>query len=341
MPKRTKDVNKPVKLLAFGEILWDMLPSGKKMGGAPVNFLYHAQTAGADVRALTRVGKDELGDEILENVRRLNLSTELIQTDPTAPTGVVEVALDEKGTPSYQIVKKVAWDNIATENETLEKVKEFFADPSVPSAFCFGTLALRSSNNKSAIVRLMEALPRHVKLFADLNFRAPFYAYETTDFSVGVSDFVKLSVEEALELNRLLPPVFLFKSDVEALNDPKVREELAASDSDDHEVKGAFREWATSLQKERNAGTIILTCGENGAFIFDRKKTYYEPAVPVAVKDTVGAGDAFAALCLVGLLRGVDYKTILKAAAKRAAFVCAQNGGTPIIPKKLLAPFGA
>jgi len=335
MPNQTKNDVKMenVKILAFGEILWDMLPSGRKLGGAPVNFLYHASTVGADVRALTRIGKDELGREILENVERLNLSTEFLQFDSEARTGVVEVVLDANGTPSYQIVQNVAWDNIEIDAGTARKIADFF-DDETPSALCFGSLALRSENNMRSIRRLTELTPRNVKRFCDLNLRAPFFSRDVVEFATKEADVFKLNDDEALELDRLFDMKTLDPSFVEALKDPEVRAELE-SDAD-RDVKRAFRAWASWWQERYNIETIILTCGANGAFIFSRTETRYAPSAPTIVKDSVGAGDAFAALCAVGLLRDVPLEKIVQVAAKRAAFVCTQDGGTPNVPKELL-----
>jgi len=342
MPNPTKDDNQSerVKILAFGEILWDMLPSGKKLGGAPVNFLYHASTVGADVRALTRIGKDALGEEIFENVKRLNLSTELLQIDPEAQTGVVEVSLDANGTPSYQIVQNVAWDNIEIDDETSGKIENFFAE-NAPSALCFGSLALRTANNARSFRSLLELVPSAVKRFCDLNLRAPFYSSDVVSFAMQAADVFKLNDDEALELDSLFGVKTIDPSFVEALKDPNVRAKLVSCAAEEYEVKRAFRDWATYWQERCDIETIVLTCGANGAFIFSRTETQFAPSEPTIVKDSVGAGDAFAAICAVGLLRNVPLQTIVQAASKRAAFVCAQDGGTPRVPKELLDPFGA
>ena len=328
----------PVRILAFGELLWDMLPTGKKLGGAPVNFLYHAKTLGADVRALTRIGDDELGREILARLQTLGVPNEALQISKTAPTGTVDVSVDCNGSPSYKIVENVAWDEIQVDRQVLESAIEFLTKPNVASAFYFGSLALRSENNKEAVGRLLEAIPQNVMRICDLNLRAPFYDRETVEFTLEHADVFKLNDLEAVELDQLfsdrIPKRLANFSDARRSLSESLR---AGIQNDSNELA----QWAASWLDEFNLKTIILTCGADGAFLFTQTGYAFAPSEKVVVKDAVGAGDSFAAVCAVGLLRGYSKRVIIEAAAKRAAYVCTQEGGTPELPKEFADPFGA
>lgn len=325
-----------VRIVAFGELLWDMLPSGKKLGGAPVNFLYHAKTLGAEVLALTSVGNDELGKEIQDRLDALDVSQDALQISQQAPTGTVDVTLDDKGVPSYRIVENVAWDFIQIEQAELDQIIEFLTKDGTNSAFYFGSLALRTSNNKAAVARILNALPENVMRVCDLNLRAPFYDRETIAFTLENSDVFKLNDVEALELEQIfadkLAPSLAVFADADRSLSEALRDNFEG-------VKEALTTWAELWLKTYGLKTIVLTCGASGAFIVDAENVVYSPSLKVDVKDSVGAGDSFAAVCVVGFLLNHPYQQIIEAASKRAAFVCSQEGATPIVPKELAAPF--
>lgn len=329
----------PLRVVAFGEILWDMLPAGKKLGGAPVNFLYHSQTLGAEVRPLTRIGADELGREIRAVLDKLGFSPETLstlQTSPTAPTGTVAVTLDANGSPSYEIVKNVAWDEIAVDDATEAAIVRFLTEKSaaIPSFFYFGSLALRSETNRRSLAQILAALPPSVVRVCDLNLRAPFFSREIIELALTDADVFKLNDAEATLLDEMLTDADF----------PSVLRRFAAEDGslgtdDSPEFRAALRDWATRLRRRFDLKTLVLTLGSRGAFLFDGAETAFSPSFPVEPKDSVGAGDAFSAVCLVGLARKLPAEKIVSAASRRAAFVCSREGATPPIPPELSDAF--
>lgn len=327
-------VSAPLRIVAFGEILWDLLPTGKKLGGAPVNFLYHSQTLGADVRALTRIGADPLGDEIRARLDALALSPQFLQIFPDAPTGTVAVSLDAVGTPTYRIVENVAWDEIAVDAETADALVRFLTEENAVSAFYFGSLALRSETNRRSLNLLLERLPADVLRVCDLNLRAPFYSREVIESTLNVADVFKLNDAEAVELDALFadlepPTLARFSDEAGSLIKPN-----------SPEVAAALADWAARWRRRFDLRTLVLTCGGSGAWIFDETGSAFAPAAPVErIADTVGAGDSFAAVCVVGLLSGRPIAEIVDAASRRASFVCSQEGGTPSIPPEAADPF--
>ena len=314
------------RILAFGEILWDMLPSGRKLGGAPVNFLYHAHQLGASVQALTKVGDDPLGREILARLHDLAVPTDFLQISESAPTGVVQVTLDSSGSPSYEIVEGVAWDDISIDDDVSQRACDFLTENETPSAFYFGSLALRAEQNRVGVERILADLPRNVVRVCDLNLRAPFYTPEVVEFTLASADVFKLNDEEALTILELLGEAEEDRATLRnALDDVKSGAGLASAQE-------ALGYWAKRWRAKFNLRSIILTCGGHGAYLFDSEGVSHAAAPKVDVRDTVGAGDSFAAVCVVGLLQNRRRDEIVQAAVRRAAFVCGQEGATPFIP---------
>ena len=269
-----------------------MLPSGKKLGGAPVNFLYHAKTLGADVRALTRVGADPLGDEILASLDALGVPRDMIQISRTAPTGTVDVKLDSNGSPTYAIVQNVAWDEIEVDESVLEQTIRFLTGSRELSAFYYGSLALRSSENRAGIERIFEALPNGVARVCDLNLRAPFYDKRTIEFALNNANVFKLNDVEAVVLDEMFsdraPRALADLADGNGSLGAALRADLPSA-------QRLVANWASNLLAEFNLQSLVVTCGEEGAFLFDREGFDRAPSPKVAVKDTVGAGDSFSA----------------------------------------------
>lgn len=332
---QTVSVDNSARIVAFGEILWDMLPTGPKLGGAPVNFLYHARVIGANVQALTRIGDDQLGRDILARLDELQLPTEFVQISKTAPTGVVDVTLDAIGNPTYKIVENVAWDEIEVDDKIAEETLKFLSG-SPASAFYFGSLALRTNGNREALERLILQLPSGVLRVCDLNIRPPFYSKEIVDFALRHSDVFKLNDVEAVELDALFadrtPSLLAALADADKGLGGAITTRKAEADA-------VLAQWAENWQNKFGLKTIILTCGAHGAYLFNEGRISYAPSIPVTVADAVGAGDSFAAVCVVGILTGESDDVIVKAASTRAAFVCSQSGGTPKIPAENANPF--
>ena len=282
-----------MRILSIGEVLWDLLPAGRKVGGAPANFAFHCMQLGADVRILSRVGDDELGRELIGIYRDLGLSTEFIETDRTVPTGTVGVELSADGQPKYTIHENVAWDKIETTHSVVRFVQS--AD-----AIYFGSLAARNETVLQTIQKLVAQTKPSALRVLDLNLREPF-----VDRGV-IADMLRLA-------------------NVLKLNDDELTRIAAMFD-----VPGNTTKQMTGWFIEHyDLKTLILTCGSNGSRIFNDGNEYFCNSRKVNVVDTVGAGDAFTAMVVVGLLSGLPMGTINERANDIAAFVCTQSGATP------------
>lgn len=288
----------PDKILALGEVLWDLLPSGKQLGGAPANFAFHCRCLGADARLVTRVGDDDLGREVLDRFRSMALPIDTVQVDPARPTGTVDVALAPDGQPLYTIRPGAAWDRIEADAPAT-------AHAASADALCFGSLAQREEPSGRAIRSLVQsARPGALRLF-DVNLRAPFIDRAAIEGSLGLANALKLNDQELPALAAMfgLPP-----------------EERAA-------MEGLARRFGLAL--------VALTRGPGGSLLLANGTWSDHPGVPVELRDTVGAGDAFTAALVVGLLTGRPIDAINRHANEVAAFVCSRPGGTPALPDSL------
>lgn len=286
-------------LIGIGEILWDMLPGGKQLGGAPANFAYHANALGGRGVPVSRIGDDELGREIVARLERCGLERRFISTDSQHPTGTVDVHLDTKGVPQYIIHENVAWDFLESTPSALELSSQ--AD-----AVCFGSLAQRSAASCDAIEKLVRSVPAGSLRIFDINLRQAYFSREVIDGSLGMSDVLKLNDGE-------LPTL------IGALN-------LPVTESD------AISElmWRYSLR------LVALTRGGAGSTLIASDgavSTHY--GFPVEVADTVGAGDAFTAALALGLIAGWSLHQINDHANQVASFVCSQAGAMPAMPASL------
>lgn len=284
-------------IVGIGEVLWDMLPAGKQLGGAPANFAYHARALGADAYVVSRVGDDELGDEILRRLDALGVNREHVTVDPDHPTGTVDVRLDERGVPSYVIHEDVAWDHLDLSPALFDLAQR--AD-----AVCYGTLAQRRQANAAAVrALLVRTRPGGCLRVFDVNFRQHYQDAKRTRLLIGQSDVLKLNEDEILLLGKLLeqPP------------------DLA------------------HLRDRYGLRALALTRGPHGSVLYTWERTYLHPGVEAEVVDTVGAGDAFTAALVMGLLDGHNPARINDFANRLAAYVCSQPGATPPIPVELLA----
>ena len=281
-----------MKILSVGEVLWDMLPTGRKVGGAPANFAFHCMQLGADVRLLSRVGNDDLGQELIEFYRSLGLSTEFIETDSTAPTGTVGVELSAEGQPKYTIHENVAWDNIEATDVAVQ-----FAQSA--DAVCFGSLAARTETTLRTIQTLVSQTPPSALRVLDLNLRDPFVDRNVIETMLGLANILKLNDEELTRIAAMF------------------------------DVSGNTAQHADWFINNYGLKMLILTCGSEGSRIFSEGKESVRESRKVEVVDTVGAGDAFTAMVVVGLLSGWSIETIHERANELAAFVCTQSGATP------------
>jgi fructokinase len=285
-------------LIGLGEILWDLMPSGKQLGGAPANFAYHAHALGGKGVVAACIGDDEPGREILEKLDDLCLNRDYIVVDKEHPTGTVSVEVDEAGKPSYIIHENVAWDFIPALPQWMELAMK--AD-----AVCFGSLAQRSKVSRRTIQSFLRATPPSCLRVFDVNLRQSFYSREVIETSLQLANVFKINDEE-------LPVVA----------------ELLALAGDETAILGA-------LAKRYGHRMIALSRGDRGSLLFSEGRTSNHNGYPVVVADTVGAGDAFTAALALGMLRGCDLDRINDHANRAASFVCSQAGATPELPEPL------
>lgn len=286
-------------VVGMGEALWDVLPEGKKIGGAPANFAYHVSQFGLNSRVVSAVGNDKLGAEILENFKEKNLNC-IIETIPY-PTGTVQVELDAEGVPCYEIKEGVAWDNIPY-TVTLQELACH------TRAICFGSLAQRSVVSRETINRFLDAMPEDenvLKIF-DINLRQNFYTKDILCNSFQRCNVLKINDEELVTVSRMFgyPGIDL-------------------------------QDKCWILLAKYNLKMLILTCGVNGSYVFTPGKVSFVETPKVEVADTVGAGDSFTAAFVSAILKGKSVPEAHKLAVDTSAFVCTQHGAMPILPDEL------
>ncbi|MER0438797.1 carbohydrate kinase [Emticicia sp. W12TSBA100-4] len=281
-------------IVCFGEVLWDLLPTGKIAGGAPMNVAVHANQLGLDAIMISAVGDDELGEGITSFLSSRGLSVSTIQKNEYQ-TGIVEVTLDAKGSPSYEIIQPVAWDFIRLTENAKKAVQ-------VTDALVFGSLALRNEVSKNTLF----ALQAEAKLkVLDINLRKPFYTSELADELFKVADIVKVNDEE-LEMIC----AWYGQTGDETANAKFLKER--------YQLKG-----------------IIVTRGGNGAFFIDENNEFAEhQGFKVTVNDTIGSGDSFLASFITKWLNGEKPAEALKFACAVGAFVATQKGATPVISEE-------
>ena len=277
-------------IVGIGEILWDMLPGGKALGGAPANFAYHASRLGEEGWAVSAIGNDPLGGEIMDIVREKQLRNLIAVTDK--PTGTVQVTLDARGVPSYDITEDVAWDNIPF-------TPEMEALAARADAVCFGSLVQRMASRESVLRFLRATRPDALRVF-DINLRQHYYSREVIDASLKLANILKINDEEI----RIVADLFGLEGD-----DVAVCRALA----DRYELK-----------------LVILTRGADGSEVITADAAIPQKADPVKVVDTVGAGDSFTAAFVVAYLRGDSLSDAQRLANETAAYVCSRKGAMPL-----------
>jgi fructokinase len=292
------------KILAIGEVLWDLLPTGRQLGGAPANFACHARALGADARLVTRVGDDALGREVLDRFRRLGLPTETVAIEPGVPTGTVSVAVRADGQPGYTIREDVAWDRLAADEAAL-------AAAGTADAVCFGSLAQRSVPARRAVRALVAATRRDALRIFDVNLRPPFASRGLIEASMALAGVLKLNDQELPVLAKLF------------------------------RLPGGVKDQMAALARRYRLSMVALTRGAGGSLLFAGGDWSDHPGQPIAVCDTVGGGDAFTAALTVGRLAGWPLDEINRRANEVAAFVCSQPGATPPLPEGLRRAFAA
>lgn len=291
------NINKDV-IVGMGEALWDVLPDGKKIGGAPANFAYHVSQFGLDSCAVSAIGDDALGEELLENFDRKGVN-HLIEKVPY-PTGTVQVEIDQAGIPQYEIKENVAWDNIPY-TARLDSLA------ARTRAVCFGSLAQRNVVSRNTINRFIDAMPEKgaLKVF-DVNLRQGFYNKEILCNSMQKCNILKINDEELVAVSRMFgyPGIDL-------------------------------QDKCWILLGKYNLQMLILTCGINGSYVFTPGNVSFQPTPKVDVADTVGAGDSFTATFIACTLKGMPVAEAHRRAVEVSAYVCTQAGAMPTLPADL------
>ena len=286
-------------VIGIGEALWDVLPEGKKIGGAPANFAYHVKQFGLDSCAVSAIGDDALGKELIENFKDKGVNF-LLETVPY-PTGTVQVEIDQAGIPQYDIKENVAWDNIVLTDELKELAKK-------TRAICFGSLAQRNIISRETINEFLDNIPaeNNPLIVFDINLRQGFYNKDILTNSMERCNVLKINDEELVTISRMFgyPGIDLMD-----------------------------KCWI--LLGKYNLKMLILTCGINGSYVFTPGNVSFLPTPKVEVADTVGAGDSFTAAFIASILKGADVATAHRKAVDTSAFVCTQQGAMPTLPDSL------
>lgn len=288
-------------VVGMGEALWDVLPEGKKIGGAPANFAYHVSQFGLPSCVVSAIGNDALGKEIIENFTSKGLD-QLIEEVPY-PTGTVQVEIDQTGIPLYDIKENVAWDNIPY-TEHLDALAKR------TKAVCFGSLAQRNVVSRETINHFLDTMPKDDDslIVFDVNLRQGFYNKEILCKSMQNCNILKINDEELITVSRMFgyPGIDL-------------------------------QDKCWILLGKYNLKMLILTCGINGSYVFTPGNVSFQPTPKVEVADTVGAGDSFTAAFIASILKGKSVTEAHSIAVKTSAYVCTQKGAMPILPPEYTA----
>ncbi len=284
-------------VVGLGEALWDMLPEGKKLGGAPANFAYHASQFGLDTIAVSALGKDQLAEETKEALKKNNLNYLMPQVD--YPTGTVQVTLSGDGIPAYEIKENVAWDNIPYTAEISDVAKHC-------RAVCFGSLAQRNVTSWATIRQFLDDCPADSLKIFDINLRQQFFTKNVIEESLKRCNILKINDEELVVMNHLFG--------YEGLD---------------------MRGTCERILADYHLQMLVLTCGTNGSYVFTSTVTSFQETPKVEVADTVGAGDSFTGSFCAAIINGKPIEEAHQIAVKVSAYVCTQNGAMPEYPAAL------
>ncbi len=292
-------IDKSTTVIGLGEILWDVLPGGKRLGGAPANFAYHVQMMGFQSYIVSSIGKDELGREIIARLQNLNVPIDYISTNADYPTSTVDVEL-EAGHPTYTIHENVAWDHLQFD-ESLAKLA------ANSDAVCFGTLCQRNSESRQVIHAFLEHVPAKALRVYDINLRQNYYSEEIVQRSLEHANVLKLNEDELPILAKL----------------------LGLADDQEEQLRHLLNQFQLKM--------IALTRGPRGSLLLSADDRSDHPGIETPIKDTVGAGDSFTAAVVTGLLKGKSLEQINEAGNKLGTFVACESGATPDIPESFIS----
>ena len=280
------------RVVSFGEILWDKLPSGKVPGGAPLNFAYRLNSFQNSLSIISKVGDDSLGKGLTDFLKKNGLGTEHIQISKIYKTGEVNVSIDKNGIADYDILNPVAWDDISLNLKNIELTKN-------SSVFVFGSLICRNMTSRRTLKELLKIAP--FKLF-DINLRSPYYNMNLIEELMLSSDFIKFNYEEIEEIST----IYINK-------------------------KATLENMIETISENTKTKNICVTMGEKGACYYTNNSFYYQDGFKINVLDTVGAGDSFLATLVEGILNKTKPQEILKKACAVAALVASKEGATPTV----------
>lgn len=287
-------------IVGLGEALWDVLPEGKKLGGAPANFAYHTRQFGFNSIAVSAVGEDKLGDETLAALDEKGLEYNMARVP--YPTGTVQVTLDDNGIPTYNIRENVAWDNIPFTPELEDIARNC-------RAVCWGSLAQRNVVSRETIHKFLSAMPSgdgRLKIF-DVNLRQNFYNEDVLCDSLRQCNVLKINDEELVIIGRMFGYPGL-----------------------------DMRNKCWLILGKYNLDMLVLTCGTNGSYVFTPGHVSFQETPKVEVVDTVGAGDSFTGAFCSGILKGMSVPEAHKMAVEVSAYVCTQSGAMPVLPGSIV-----
>lgn len=294
--------NKKLKVVAFGEILWDVFENEKRIGGAPLNVVLRMKSLGCEVSMISGVGNDEDGRTILHEVETLGIDTNIISQSETFPTGLVKVTLDKKGSATYDIHYPSAWDKIEM-NDFAQKI---VSDSDV---LIYGSLVCRDEVSRKSLKLLLQ---NEVYKVFDVNLRKPHYSYEVLEELMIVASFIKFNDEELQEIAAVWESPFV-----------------------------TIEENIQFIASRTNTKSICVTKGKDGALLFWEGKFYSNDGYQVQVADTVGAGDSFLAALITSLLTGKQPQEAIDFACAVGALVASSSGANPEISlveiKKLIS----
>lgn len=278
------------KIIGLGEILWDMLPTGKQLGGAPANFAYHVCRLGGNGWAVSAISDDELGREIKNTLSTKKLNT--ILEEVNEPTGTVQVTLNAAGVPTYDITEGVAWDHIPFTERIGNLAKE-------TAAVCFGTLAQRSPESRETIRRFIEAMPEGSLKVYDINLRQKYYDEDVISSSLRMADILKINDEELETVSKMFC------------------------------LSGTSEERCRAISREFNLKFVILTMGGDGSKVILEDRVHLSTPGKINIVDTVGAGDSFTAAFMLAYLRGESIEKAHTLATEVSSYVCTKAGAMP------------
>lgn len=293
-------VTRPESIVALGEILWDVFPEGARFGGAPANFACHVAALGGQAYMVSGVGADPLGDQALQALQQRQVDTLHVRRFSEFPTGSVDVVVDASGQPDYRFGQNEAWDHLEWSTRLAELASR-------TDAVAFGTLGQRSLPARRTIQQFVQQVPEPGLCVFDINLRPPYYDAEVIDQSMGLANVLKLNSDELKILSSM------------------------------YELSGSMPDRLRQLASRFDLRVVALSRGSEGAVLLQGDDVSEASGVDVQVEDTVGAGDAYTAAMVLGLLRGQDLETINRRACRLAAYVCSRSGATPALPDEYRA----